>query len=196
MNTLVVYCHPDPDSFTAAIRDVVVETLTAGGHDVRVRDLYGEGFDARFSAEERRTHLTPGPHQSVAAHAEELHWCAHLVLVYPTWWSGQPAMLKGWMDRVWVRGIAWELPIGAKRVKARLTNVHRITAVSVHGSSKWVNVVEGEGGKRSVTRSLRSLCHPFARSSWIAMYGVDTSSPEQRVAFLAKVRRRFARIKP
>lgn len=196
MNTLVVFCHPDPESFTAAIRDVVVETLTAGGHDVRVRDLYGEGFDARFSAEERRTHLTPGPHQSVAAHAEELHWCAHLVLVYPTWWSGQPAMLKGWMDRVWVRGIAWELPVGAKRVKARLTNVRRITAVTVHGSSKWVNVVEGEGGKRSVTRSLRSLCHPFARSSWMAMYGVDTSSPEQRVAFLTKVRRRFARIKP
>lgn len=196
MNTLVVYCHPDPESFTAAVRDVVVEALTAGGHDVRVRDLYAEGFDARFSAEERRTHLTPGPHQSVAAHAEELHWCAHLVLVYPTWWSGQPAMLKGWMDRVWVRGIAWELPVGAKRVKARLTNVQRVTAVTVHGSSKWVNVVEGEGGKRTVTRSLRSLCHPFARSSWIAMYGVDTSSPEQRVAFLAKVRRRFGRITP
>ncbi len=116
MNTLVVYCHPDAESFTAAVRDVVVETLTAAGHDVRVRDLYGERFEARFTAEERRTHMNPGPHQSVAAHAEELHWCSHLVLVYPTWWSGQPAMLKGWMDRVWVRGIAWELPVGAKRV--------------------------------------------------------------------------------
>lgn len=195
MNTLVVYCHPDPESFTAAVRDAVVETLTAGGHDVRVRDLYAERFDPKFSAEERRTHLSPGPHASLVAHAEELHWCRHLVLVYPTWWSGQPAMLKGWMDRVWVRGIAWELPPGGKRVTARLRNVRLITAVTTHGSSKWVNAIEGEGGKRTVTRSLRSVCHPLARSSWIALYGVDTSTAEQRDAFLTKVRRSLAKLK-
>jgi len=195
MNALVVYCHPDPQSFTAAVRDAVVVALAGRGHDVRVRDLYGEGFEARFSAEERRTHMSPGPHRSVAAHAEELHWCTHLVLVYPTWWSAQPAMLKGWMDRVWVRGVAWELPVGAKRVQARLKNVRRITAITTHGSTKWINVIEGEGGKRTVTRSLRAVCHPLARCSWIAMYDIDTSSPEQRSAFLAKVSRKMGRIR-
>lgn len=195
MNTLVIYCHPDPESFTAAIRDAVVETLTAAGHDVRARDLYGDGFDPKFSAEEHRTHMAPGPHSALEAHAEELHWCRHLVLVYPTWWSGQPSMLKGWMDRVWVRGVAWEMPKGGKRVKRRLTNVRRITAVTTHGSSKWVNVVEGEGGKRTVTRSLRSVCHLFARTGWLAMYGVDTSTVAQREAFLAKVRRKLAKVR-
>lgn len=162
---------------------------------MRVRDLYGENFEARLCAEQRRTHMSPGPHPSVATHAEELHWCMHLVLVYPTWWSAQPAMLKGWMDRVWVRGVAWELPVGAKRVKARLRNVRRITAVTTHGSSKWVNIIEGEGGKRTVTRSLRSLCHPLARSTWIAMYGIDTSSDKQRATFLLTVRRRLGKFK-
>ena len=195
MNTLVVFCHPDPQSFTASVRDAVVDALTAGGHDVRVRDLYDEGFDPKFSPEERRSHMAPGPHKSVEAHAAELHWCRHLVLVYPTWWSGQPAMLKGWMDRVWVRGIAWELPVGGKRVKRRLTNVRRITAVTTHGSSKWANSLEGEGGKRTVTRSLRSMCHPLARSKWLAMYGIDTATPEQREAFLATVRRKLAKVK-
>ena len=194
MNTLVVYCHPDPTSFTAAGRDVVVDALSGRGHDVRVRDLYGEGFDPRFSADERRTHLHPGPHPSVSDHADELHWCQHLVLVYPTWWSGQPAMLKGWMDRVWVRGVAWELKSDA-RVKARLTNVRRITAVTTHGSSKWVNMLEGEGGKRTATRSLRAVCHRFARTAWIAMYGMDTASQADRDAFLRRVRSKLSRVK-
>ena len=196
MNTLVVYCHPDPESFTAAIRDAAVDSLTSGGHDVRVRDLYGEGFDPRFSAEERRTHLHPGPHESLAEHADELHWCEHLVLVYPTWWSGQPAMLKGWIDRVWVRGVAWEMKRDASKVTARLTNVRRITAITTHGSSKWINSLEGEGGKRTVTRVLRAVCHRFAKTSWIAMYGIDTATPQQRDAFLGRVRTKLSRIKP
>jgi NAD(P)H dehydrogenase (quinone) len=193
MNTLVVYCHPDPASFTAAVRHVAVDALVNAGHDVRVRDLYGSGFDPLFSAEERRTHKTEGAADSVSTYVAELRWCEHLVLVYPTWWSGQPAMLKGWIDRVWVRGVAWELPVGAHRVQARLKNVRRLTAVTTHGSSKWVNALEGEGGKRTMTRSLRAMCYRFARTKWIAMYGFDTASESQREAFLRSVRRKLGR---
>ncbi len=114
MRTLVVYCHPDPQSFTAAVRDRAVSTLRRSGHDVRVTDLYAEGFDPLFSAEERQRHLEPGPDPSVAHHAADLQWCERLVLIYPTWWSGQPAMLKGWIDRVWVRDVAWDLPAGVE----------------------------------------------------------------------------------
>ena len=192
MRTLVVYCHPDPDSFTAAVKSTVVDALTAGGHEVRVRDLYAEGFDPLFSAEERRTHRDIGAHESVAEYAAELRWCEHIVLVYPTWWSGQPAMLKGWIDRVWVRGIAWELPEGARRIEARLHNVRRLTAVTTHGSSKGVNVLEGEAGKRVVTRSLRTMCNRFTRTSWVAMYGLDTSSAEDRAKFLARVAKKLS----
>lgn len=191
MRTLVVYCHPDPNSFTAALKDAAVAALAAGGHDVRVRDLYAEGFDPLFSAEERRTHRNPGPHPTVAEHAEELHWCEHLVLVYPTWWSGQPAMLKGWIDRVWVRGVAWELPDGACRVHARLHNVRRLTAITSHGSPKLVNVLEGEAGKRTVTRSLRAMCHRFARTRWLAFYGMDRATHDQRQRFLHKVSKKL-----
>ena len=191
MNTLVVYCHPDPASFTAAVRDVAVTTLRARGHEVRVRDLYADGFDPRVSAEERRTHGEVGPHDSVSGYAAELRWCEHLLLVYPTWWSGQPAMLKGWIDRVWVRGVAWELPAGATRVHARLKNVRRLTAITTHGSSKLVNALEGEAGKRTVTRSMRSLCHPLARTRWIALYGMDTATAQERQQFLARIARRM-----
>ena len=103
-------------------------------------------------------------------------------------------MLKGWIDRVWVRGVAWELPDGATRLRPLLRNVRRIVAVTTHGSSKWMNALEGEAGKRVVTRSLRVLCHPACRTSWIALYGVDHASPEQRTRFLERVERRLARL--
>jgi NAD(P)H dehydrogenase (quinone) len=194
MNVLVVYCHPDPASFTAAIRDATVETLTASGHTVRLRDLYASGFDPKFTAAEYRTHRTEGAGPTLHEYTTELRECQHLVLVYPTWWSGQPAMLKGWMDRVWVRGVAWDMPAGANRVRARLTNVRRLTAITTHGSSKWVNMLEGEGGKRTVTRSLRALCNRLATTDWIAMYRVDTSTQEDRDAFIGRVRKRLSRL--
>ena len=103
-------------------------------------------------------------------------------------------MLKGWIDRVWVNGVAWELPDGADRLHPRLRNVRRVVAVTTHGSSKLVNGLEGEAGKRTVTRSLRTMCHPLARTSWIALYGVDTSSLDQRRAYLDRVERRLRRL--
>ena len=191
MRTLVVHCHPDPESFTAATRDRAVEALRRGGHEVRLTDLYADGFDPVFSAEERARHREPGPDPSVAGHAGDLQWCEQLVLVYPTWWSGQPAMLKGWIDRVWVNDVAFDLPPQSNRVHARLHNVRRIVAITTHGSSKFVNALEGEVGKRTITRTLRAVCHPLVRTSWIAMYGVDTSSDEARRAFLDRIERRL-----
>ena len=100
-------------------------------------------------------------------------------------------MLKGWIDRVWVKDVAFDLPPQSSRVHARLHNVRRIIAITTHGSSKLVNALEGETGKRMVTRTLRSVCHPLARTTWIAMYGVDTSSDADRRSFLDRVERKL-----
>jgi putative NADPH-quinone reductase len=191
---LVVSCHPSAASFTAAMRDAVIESATAAGHTVRHDDLHAQGFDPVLSREGRRAHLSPpSAKPGIAPYVENLQWCDHLVLVYPTWWAGQPAMLKGWIDRVWVNEVAWTLPEGASRLRPKLRNVRRITVVTSHGSSKLVNALEGEGGKRTVTRSLRPLCHPLCRTRWIALYGIDRSTADERERFLARVRRSFGR---
>ena len=194
MNVLVVCCHPDPLSFIGAVHDRVVETLGSRGHDVRVRDLYGEGFDPLFGPGEHARHLEPGAAPSLEGHTDDLTWCDTLVLVYPTWWSAQPAMLKGWFDRVWVRGVAWDLPEGSARIRPLLHNVRRIVAVTTHGSSKLVNAIEGEAGKRTVTRALRLMCHPRCRTTWLAMYDVDRSTMAGRQRFVHRVERRLARL--
>lgn len=193
MNTLVVHCHPDPESFTAAVRDRALAALGSAGHDVRITDLYADAFDPVLSAEERRRHLEPGPDRSVARYADDLSWAEQLVLVYPTWWSGQPAMLKGWIDRVWVCGIAWEMPHGSNRVRGRLRTMRRIVVVTTHGSSKFVNAVEGESGKRALKRTLRALGGRGTRARWVAMYGIDTASAAKRTAFLERVSRVLSR---
>ena len=191
---LVVHCHPVADSFVAAARDRVLAGLRSAGADVRLNDLYADGFVPEFTADEHEHHLRPGADPSVAAYVDDLAWAEMLVLVYPTWWSGQPAMLKGWIDRVWVSGVAWELPPGGDKLEPRLRNVRRLVAVTTHGSSKVVNAVEGEAGKRTLTRSLRTMCHPLARTSWLAMYGVDDSTADDRARFLDRVEERIARL--
>ena len=191
---LVVHCHPSPISLVAAARDRVLAGLEATNAEVRLFDLYAEGFVPEFSAAERTAHLEPGADPTIAEHAEALRWCDTLILVYPTWWAGQPAMLKGWFDRVWVSGVAWTLPAGANRLQPKLRNVKRIVAVTTHGSPKYINALEGEGGKRTLTRALRALCHPLCRVDWIALYGVDTCSEAVRLDFLDRTEARITAV--
>ncbi len=188
---LVVYAHPDPTSFTAAARDRAIAALQQRGADVELIDLYGEGFDPALTADEHRHHLDPpgDPDPAVARHGELLSWCDTLVLVYPTWWSAQPAILKGWFDRVWTSGVAWTLPAGTNRIRPLLRNIHRIVVITTHGSGRLTNVVEGRVGKRTVGRGLRVMCHPLARTQWRACYDMDRNSPADRERFLRQLDR-------
>lgn len=189
---LVVYCHPSPTSYVAAVKDRVLSGLETAGADTRYIDLYAEGFVPEFSAEERAAHLDDGTTADIASHAEALQWCDTLILVYPTWWAGQPAMLKGWFDRVFVSGVAWDLPAGANRLRPRLRNVRRIVAVTTHGSPKYINALEGEGGKRVISRALRPMCHRLCRFTWLSIYNVDRCDDAAREKFLDRTERSIA----
>ncbi len=187
MRTLVVYCNPNPKSYGAAVRDRALAGLERAGHDVRINDLYADEFQPELSADEHRDHVQPGVAPELDGYVDDLRWAETIVFVYPTWWSGQPAMLKGWFDRVWGSGVAWELPDGASVVKPLLQNIRRLAIVTTHGSSKLVNSLEGESGKRTITRSLRAMCNRRTRTTWCALYGLDTATEQQRVEFLDRV---------
>ena len=189
MRVLLVSAHPLADSFVAAVRAAAISGLRAGGHDVDLLDLDREGFEPRLSLREWESHrpgITAKP-EEVQAHATRLQWADALVLVYPTWWGAQPAIMKGWLDRVWVEGVAYTRPDGAARVRRKLQNIRHLVAVTTHGSPKHINAIEGESGKRTVLRQMRALCHPRVRTRWLALYGVDQSVAPEREAFLARV---------
>jgi putative NADPH-quinone reductase len=97
MRVLVVYAHPLGDSFAAALRDTIVMRLRAAGHEVDLCDLYAEGFDPVLTAAERRAYNTAYPDLSaVEPHIARLQAAEALVVCFPTWWYGMPAILKGW----------------------------------------------------------------------------------------------------
>ena len=194
MRTLVVYVHPVEGSYTSSVRDAIIQHLPSQHHEVRLRDLYAENFDPFLSATERALHHTsPTTRPELARDVEDLRWCEAIVFVYPTWWSGWPAMLKGWIDRTWMNEVAWFLPVGANTIRPRLTNIRRLVAVTTHGSSKVVNALQGEPGKRTISRSIRLMCNPWCRARWIALYGLDKSKLEDRQKHLATIGQRVAR---
>lgn len=198
MRVLVVSAHPSDTSLSAALRVAAIEELQTCGHEVRHIDLYAEGFDPVFTAYERINHSVAADEKlahlpELAPHVDALRWCEALVLCYPTWWSGQPAMLKGWFDRVLMKGVAWDLPDGHDRLTPKLGNIRRVVVVTTHGSSKLVNAVQGESGKRTAFRSVRLMCHWRARCAWIAFYGLDRATQRDRESMLRRVRRRIRR---
>ena len=192
MRVLVLYCHPNPDSLVSAACGRAVDGLRTGAHDVRLTDLYADRFEPSMTPDERRTHKIPGVSDSLQQHVDDLAWAEALVFVYPTWWSGQPAMLKGWIDRIFVAGVAWSMDEGTTKPAPLLRNVRRIVAVTTHGSPKWLNALEGESGKRTLFRAIRAMCSRRTRTTWCAMYGVDRADESTRAAFLDKVERTLA----
>lgn len=192
---LVVFAHPSHESLNGAVLARAVDGLRRGGHDVRLRDLYAEEFDPRLTLAEKRGHLdAPATKPQLTRDFDDLQWCDTLVFVHPTWWGGQPAILKGWFDRAFAAGVAFTLPPGATNIRPALTNVRRIVSITTHGSPWHVNAVQGVPGRRIVNRGLRAVCHPLCRTSWVALYAVDRVSHGRRDRFLRRVERRVARL--
>jgi NAD(P)H dehydrogenase (quinone) len=195
MRILIIYCHPCPDSFTAAVRDAAAAALAAGGHELRVSDLYAEGFNPVMGQAERQLYHTAGTNeQHVAEHLAHLRWCEGLIFVYPTWWYGPPAMLKGWLDRVWIPHATFTMPEPGRPIQPVLTHIRLIGAVSTLGSPWWWWRIMGEPGRRMLLRGLRPLIARKATSFWLGLHEMDSTSPTTRAAFLRKVSARMARI--
>lgn len=193
-NTLVVICHPKSTSLTRAAAELVTQGLHSAGKPIRVLDLDQMDFDPVLTLEEVRDHLgSPDARPDLAEHFDALRWAEHLVLVYPTWFSGQPARLKGWFDRVWMHEVAFTLPEGSNRIRGTLGNIRRIDIVTSHGSTSKVNWIQGNSGRIRVRRTLRILCNRFCRTSLTAIYDIDNASETEIEAWLTGIEARFAK---
>lgn len=187
MRALLIYCHPSPTSFTAAVRETVQKRFGRAGVECREIDLYGEGFQPILSREEWDNYLnTPDNEEPVARHIAAVRWADTLIFVYPTWWYGLPAMLKGWLDRVLVPGVAFELQEGSdiRPAMRHITGLHVFTTC---GASPWLTYLIGNIGRRTLLRGIRPLCHPRVRTSFLAHFLMDSSTPESRAKHLERV---------
>ncbi len=195
MRALVVYCHPRSESFTAAVRDKVLERLSAFGADVRVIDLYGQGFQPALTAHEHEIYEDESTNKEpVAEEIEALKWCNTLIFVYPTWWYGLPAMLKGWLDRVMVPGVAFVMPQGANdTIKPGLQHITRLGVFTTCGASFWLTSFIGAPGRRTLIRGVGLLCKRPLKTAFAAHYLMDSSTDASRTAHLDRVAKKMDR---
>ncbi len=192
MRTLIVHCHPNPESFNAALYRAACAALRGAGHELRTLDLYAEGFDPVLTREEREAYLpNPGLIEArVQPHVDALRWAEHLVFVYPTWFYGPPAMLKGWLERVWLPGVAFlPPPRKGKMAVAGLQHIQRMTVVTHGGAPWWWLKVMGDPGKRLFTRGLRALFGRGCKTTWLQLHNMNNVTRDECTAFMDKVSR-------
>lgn len=194
MKALVVYCHPNPDSYTAAIRDTVVAKLRGAGVETTVMDLYAQGFDAVLSRDELACYEKVGENcKNVPEHAALLAEADTLIFVYPTWWYGLPATLKGWLDRVLLPGVAFDLPSDGP-ITPSLQHIKRLAAFTTCGASWWLTSFIGAPGRRTLMRGVGLLCAPRATKLFRAHYKMDISTDRTRTRHLERVGRAMDRL--
>lgn len=193
MRLFVLYAHPEPASYVAALRDAVVTALIRAGHEVDLCDLYAEGFDPVLSRAERAGyHAVPDNRAPVEAYVERLLRADGLVLVFPVWNFGFPAILKGFLDRVFLPGVSFRIDNG--RVAPNLRHMKLLAAVTTYGATRWRAFLLGDPIRKAVLRMLGVLVAPGARRLYLAHYDMNRSTTTSRAAFLGQVAARMERL--
>lgn len=190
MRVLVLHAHPNPESYGAALHEAVVTSLREAGHEVDDCDLYAEGFDPVLSRSERvGYHDLTSNRDPVAGYVARLQAAEALVLCFPVWNFGYPAILKGFFDRVFLPGVSFKLVDG--KVRPNLWTIRKLVAVTTYGGTRWRALLIGDPPRKLVCRALRAVCHPTARPRYLAHYDMNRSTPATREAFLRKVTQRM-----
>ena len=189
MRVLVVSCHPRPGSFTAHLASRAIAGLERGGHQVQHLDLYAMGFVTEMSRAEREAYHGEEPvlDPQVADHIDAVQRAETLVFVYPTWWAGLPAKLKGWFERVLVPGVGFRFDDRSGKIRPNLTHVRRIVGISTYGSQRWYVRLVNDVGRRTITRTVRVACGWRTRTEWHALYAIDSADDAARSEFADRV---------
>jgi len=193
MRILVLYAHPDPESYVAALLRASLDALSRAGHEVDLCDLYAEGFDPVLRLPERRSyHAVPENRRGVEDYVRRLEEAEGLLLVHPVWNFGYPAILKGFLDRVFLPGVSFRIENGL--VQPNLTHLKRLVAVTTYGAPRWRAMLMGDPPRKVVMRMLRVLVAPNARARYLALHDMNRQTQNGREAFLRRVRETVSRL--
>lgn len=184
VSVLVIYAHPDPESFNHAIYEQVVRGLKDKGQSYDVIDLYKEGFDPVLvhNQEKKRSEMKNDP--ELATYRRLIKEADHLIFIYPIWWSGMPAILKGFIDRVFASGFAYtfnkNIPVGLLKGKSS-TVIYTLDSPGF-----YERLVRHNLEWQSVKGPILHFCgiRPVRR---FVFFGVRTSSEQKRKKWLENI---------
>lgn len=189
MKILIVLGHPDSNSLNHAIAHAVRDDLVNVGHDVMFHDLYEEGFFPLLAAEEIPE--SGKIDQMVEAHCDELSSADAIVIVHPNWWGQPPAILKGWVDKVFRPGVAYRFEEGDAGEGIPIGLLNASTAIVINTSNTPAareQAAFGDPLEAIWRRCIFDLCgvQNFHRKMFAV---VVTSSREQRLRWIEEAKR-------
>jgi len=194
MRVQLLLAHPVADSYTAALALRARSALEHAGCELRCIDLYREGFDPRLTEAERASYFGVYDASAVAAHVDTLRWAEGLVFVFPQWWFNMPSILKGYFDRVWAPGVAFDHDLAGGRIVPLLTRLKKFYVVTTFGSPWWAAELHMRNPVRAqLKKGLAAACAPQARFRMLAHYDMDRSTPAMRGRFIERVEREMRR---
>jgi putative NADPH-quinone reductase len=193
MRALLVRAGGDEQRVVAAAAEAAARALVAAGHRVDVVDLDVEAFRAAMTAEERAAYHSEQPilSETVRRHAELVRHAELLAFAFPSRGLGLPAVLKGWLERVLVPGVAFHLDERTNRVVADLRHVRRVVGITAYDEPRWRVRLLNDGGRRTLLRALVMLCHRPCRRTWLGLYRAPDASADAERAFLSRIERRL-----
>ncbi|WP_223421990.1 NAD(P)H-dependent oxidoreductase [Tateyamaria pelophila] len=182
---LVIHAHPCAESFSSALNRATVDALSGAGWDVDACDLNAEGFNPVLSAQERRNyHDTSSNTRPVQGYVDRLRAADAMVLVFPVWNFGYPAILKGYFDRVFLPGVSFDLKEG--RVQGCLSNIRKLAAITTYGATPWRAFLAGDPPRKLIKRAVWGVTRPD-KVRYLALHDMNNASQTQRDNFLDKV---------
>jgi NAD(P)H dehydrogenase (quinone) len=182
MKVLIVFTHPNPQSFNHALLDNVSNGLEQAGHEVRIKDLYQEQFDPILQASDLEKLQKGRIPKRIKKEQEQLLWADGLIFIYPLWWFDRPAMLKGWFDVVLTNGLAFEY--SSEGVKGLLKHKKALVIITAGGSEQYFKDNDAmQLIHRPVTDGTLSFCGIKDVSHKI-YYDIANLSDEERLSIL------------
>ncbi len=186
MNILLVYAHPNPRSFNRAILETADAALRERGHATRIHDLYQMQFRAALDGEDLLRNWRGDLPVETRREQDAIRWAQGLVFVYPIWWFGPPAILKGWIDRVFTRKFAFDFGPGG--MKGLLAHERALILNTLGGDEAtyqrehWHELLA-----RPITEGVLGACG-VRNIVYRAFYQVTTIGHAERQAMLDEVR--------
>ncbi|WP_437500023.1 NAD(P)H-dependent oxidoreductase [Sorangium sp. So ce1099] len=182
MHALLVISHPEPGSLTHGVAAQVAEGVSLSGNSFEIADLAAEAFDPRFTAADLAVHRRRAPPPAdVAAEQARIDRADALVLVYPVYWWSMPGLLKGWIDRVFANGWAFDFSLDAGLVK-KLRDL-RVHLVALAGSDARTYDRHGYFGamKTQIDHGIFDYCGARVVTSEL-LHESETQAPASHLA--------------
>ncbi|ADY55569.1 NAD(P)H dehydrogenase (quinone) [Syntrophobotulus glycolicus DSM 8271] len=183
----IIYAHPLKDSLNASILKAVGEKFNNKGLEYSVLDLYQDGFDPVFKPEEQTGYFTgEGTHDPlVKKYQESLAASSQLVFIFPIWWNEQPAIVKGFIERVCLPGFGFKYT--EQGVAPLLTNIKEVTVLTTSGAPD--HALKNYCGNIIENQFINNIIRPITglnTAKWMNL-GLASSSPEQIKEHIASV---------